>query len=80
MHSTRMRTCVPSTAVAVSPGGSTSVHAGTPTPPPEQTPPGPGTPSGQDTPHTRHPQPGPGTSPHWDQAPRTVDRHTPVKT
>ena len=47
--------CVPSAAVAVSPGGSASVHAGIPAPP------------GADTPPTRHPSP-PDQAP-WEQTP-----------
>ena len=57
--------CVQSAAVAVSPGGSASVHAGIPPLP------GPG------TPQTRHPQ---DQAPPWDQAPPLwTDRQTPVK-
>ena len=46
--------CVPSAAVAVSPGGVfASVHAGIPTP--GSSPPGPGTPHYQASPKSRHP-------------------------
>ena len=52
--------CVPSAAVAISPGGSASVHAGITPPPPQSRPPGPGTLPGADP-------LGPGTP--LDQAP-----------